>query len=162
MLATMLPLRFQGQEAATRKDYALAWLPLVTLDWSIVAFLVGLLLWYGEKSNTWRTVIVGSQTAALLAFVCRVVHETQGRTGKGGSAVFLKSAAMAPHKRQIGQLGPNGWQTGAALRGQNVEEKGKTMLGMRCAVGNVGNDAKVIKVKQCGPAGMHATTTTAP
>lgn len=72
MLAIMLPFRFEGQEAATRKDYALAWLPLVTLDWSIVAFLVGLLLWYGEKSNTWRTVIVGSQTAALLAFVCGV------------------------------------------------------------------------------------------
>ena len=72
MLATMLPFRFEGQEAATRKDYALAWLPLITLDWSIVAFLISLLLWYGEKSNLWRIAFVGSQTAALLALVCGV------------------------------------------------------------------------------------------
>lgn len=72
MLATMLLFRFEGQEIVTRKDYALAWLPLVTLDWSIVAFLIGLLLWYGEKSNKWRTVFFGSQTAAFLAFVCGV------------------------------------------------------------------------------------------
>lgn len=72
MLATMLPFRFQGQEAATRKDYLLAWSPLVLLDWSIVAFLVGLLLWYGEKSNGWRIALVGSQTALMLVFVCGV------------------------------------------------------------------------------------------
>ena len=72
MLATMLRFRFEDQDSATRKDYALAWAPLVMLDWSIFAFLVGLLLWYGEKSNAWRTALVGSQTAALLAFASGV------------------------------------------------------------------------------------------
>ena len=72
MLATMLRFRFEDQGTASHTDYALAWLPLVILDWSIVAFLLGLLLWYGEKSNVWRTTIVGSQTAALLLLVCGV------------------------------------------------------------------------------------------
>ena len=55
-----------------------------------------------------------------------VLHETQGRTGKGGSAVFLKSAAMAPHKRQIGPK-----KMASTLSVVRCNE--------RCAVGNVGN-----------------------
>ncbi|KAM0805797.1 hypothetical protein BDR22DRAFT_777134, partial [Usnea florida] len=68
MLATMLRFRFDEQDSATRKEYALPWSPLVVLDWSIISFLIGLLLWYGDKSNVWRTALVGLQTAALLAF----------------------------------------------------------------------------------------------
>ncbi len=70
MLATMFLFRFEGHDEATRQDLALAWVPLVLLDWSIIAFLVGLLLWYGEKNNVWRTVVVGSQTGVCLLFTC--------------------------------------------------------------------------------------------
>ena len=52
MLATMLLFRFEGHETATRKELALVWAPLVALDWAIVAFVVGLLLWYGDKNDT--------------------------------------------------------------------------------------------------------------
>ena len=72
MLATMLPFRFEGHEAATGTDYVLAWLPLVFLDWSIVAFLVGLLLWYGKKSDRMAVSFISSQTATMLLFVCGV------------------------------------------------------------------------------------------
>lgn len=85
MLATMLRFRFEDQDSATRKEYALAWAPLVVLDWSIVAFLIGLLLWYGDKSNAWRTALVGLQTAALLAFTCGVATwmSASMRSGQG-------------------------------------------------------------------------------
>ena len=68
----MLRFRFEEQNSATVKEYALAWTPLVILDWSIVSFLIGLLVWYGDKSNVLRTALVGLQTAALLAFSCGV------------------------------------------------------------------------------------------
>ena len=68
MLATMLLFRFEGHGTATRKDLALVWASLVALDWSIIAFVVGLLLWYREKNDRWTT-IVGLQTGTLLLFV---------------------------------------------------------------------------------------------
>lgn len=89
MLATMLLFRFEGHETVTRKDLALAWAPLVALDWSIVAFLVGLLLWYGEKNDRWRTTIIGCQTGALLFFVSWVacwMWSTMSRKGELGKA----------------------------------------------------------------------------
>ena len=84
MLATMLLFRFEGHDTATRKELALVWIPLVLLDWAIVAFVVGLLLWYGEKNDIWRTTVLGVQTGALLAFVsCAAVWmwSTMSRTG---------------------------------------------------------------------------------
>ena len=69
MLGTMLLFAYEGHESVRRKDLALAWAPLVALDWSIFAFITGLLLWYGEKNDAWRTAIVGSQTGGLLVFV---------------------------------------------------------------------------------------------
>ena len=84
MLATMLLFRFEGHDTATRKELALVWIPLVLLDWAIVAFVVGLLLWYGEKNNIWRTTILGVQTGALLAFVSWAavwMWSTMSRTG---------------------------------------------------------------------------------
>ena len=89
MLATMLLFRFEGHETATRKELALVWAPLVFLDWAIVAFVVGLLLWYGEKNETWRTTVLGVQTGALLAFVCCAavwMWSTMSRKGGLGKA----------------------------------------------------------------------------
>ena len=89
MLATMLLFRFEGHETATRKELALVWVPLVALDWAIVAFIVGLLLWYGEKNDAWRTTILGLQTGALLAFVSSAavwMWSTMSRKGGLGRA----------------------------------------------------------------------------
>jgi len=72
MLGTMLLFWYEGYDSATRKDLALAWVPLVTLDWAIVAYVMGLLLWYGEKNGGWRTALVGGQTGGLLLFVVMV------------------------------------------------------------------------------------------
>ena len=96
MLATMLRFRFEDQDSATVKEYALAWTPLIVLDWSIVSFLIGLLLWYGDKSNVWRTALVGLQTAALLAFSCGVAiwMWASMRPGQG----FAKEEAHVSHR----------------------------------------------------------------
>jgi hypothetical protein len=50
MLSTMLLFRFEGHKTATRKELAIAWSPLVLLDWVILEFLFGLMLWYADKS----------------------------------------------------------------------------------------------------------------
>lgn len=66
VLAIMLRFKFEGHEMPTRLDLAVAWIPLVMLDISIVEFLLGLLLWYADKNNTWRTALMTAQFVALL------------------------------------------------------------------------------------------------
>lgn len=72
MLATMLSFCYEGHQPANRLDLFLAYVPPVVLDWAIVALVVGLLLWYGDKNNLWRTALMGSQIGALLGFTCVV------------------------------------------------------------------------------------------
>ncbi|KAI9820609.1 MAG: hypothetical protein M1827_004978 [Pycnora praestabilis] len=72
MLATMLLFCFEGYAPGARKDLLAAWAPLVLLDWSIVAFLAGMLCWYAEKNRqagdiaSWRTIIMVVHVGALL------------------------------------------------------------------------------------------------
>jgi len=68
MLSTMLLFRFEGHETATRKELALAWTPLALLDWAIVEYLLGLVLWYSGKNNRWRTAMMSAQMAVLLVY----------------------------------------------------------------------------------------------
>lgn len=68
MLGTMLLFRFEGYENASRKELALAWSPLVILDWSILSFLIGLVVWYIDKNTGWRGSLIGVTTAMCLAF----------------------------------------------------------------------------------------------
>ena len=89
MLATMLLFRFEGHSSATRQDLALAWTPLIILDWSILAFVVGLLLWYAEKNEQWRGALMATQLAGLLAFILAIavwMWNTMSRTGGLGTA----------------------------------------------------------------------------
>lgn len=72
VLAIMLRFRFEGHELPTRLDLAVAWIPLVMLDVSIVEFLLGLLLWYADKNNTWRTALMTSQFVVLLGGVTAI------------------------------------------------------------------------------------------
>lgn len=66
MLSITLLFRFEGVEKASRSELALAWLPLVLMDFAIVEFLLGLVLWYVGKNNSWRNALMGSQLAFLL------------------------------------------------------------------------------------------------
>jgi ABC-type xylose transport system permease subunit len=68
MLGTMLLFRFQGRENASHKELAIAWSPLIILDWSILTFLVGIVAWYVDKSNGWRGSLIAASTAFCLAF----------------------------------------------------------------------------------------------
>jgi hypothetical protein len=67
MLATMLLFKFEGCEKPRRKDLAIAWIPLILVDFVIVEFLIGVVLWYAAKYATWRAVLMGVQLAVLLA-----------------------------------------------------------------------------------------------
>ena len=68
MLGTMLLFRFEGYESASRKELAIAWSPLLILDWSILSFLVGLMVWYVDKNSGWRGSVMGATTGMCLAF----------------------------------------------------------------------------------------------
>lgn len=68
MLAVMLNFRFEGYATVTRLDYGIAWTPLVLLDWSIVAVLIGLVCWYWGRSKGWRAAVMVGTIGALLCF----------------------------------------------------------------------------------------------
>lgn len=68
MLGTMLLFRFQGRENASHKELAIAWSPLIILDWSILTFLVGIVVWYVDKNDGWRGSMIAASTAFCLAF----------------------------------------------------------------------------------------------
>lgn len=66
VVATMLLFQFEGIQKITRKDFAIAWLPLTLLDISIVEFLLGMVCWYSSKNVQWRGAVMATQLAALL------------------------------------------------------------------------------------------------
>ena len=63
----MLMFRFEGHETATRKELGIAWLTLIFLDLAIVEFLIGLMVWYSTKADTWRWGLVAANLTALLS-----------------------------------------------------------------------------------------------
>ena len=92
LLSTMHLFRFKGHETATRKDLAIAWFPLVLLDWAIVQFLLGLMLWYVDKSDRWRYSLVAVGVVCLACHYhidCSLDvagHESQWRLRYRGTA----------------------------------------------------------------------------
>jgi hypothetical protein len=93
----MLLFRFEGHDAPTRKHLAIAWTPLILLDWAIVEFLVGLILWYAGKNDEWRTSLVAMNLVILLALtVWTAVWMWQEMSRKGGlGAEELKKTSSA-------------------------------------------------------------------
>ena len=69
MLAVMLSFHFEGHDSLTRLDYRLAWTPLILLDWSIVAVLIGLLCRYWERSKCWSFGLLVASVGLVSAFV---------------------------------------------------------------------------------------------
>lgn len=66
VVATMLIFQFEGHERATRRDLAVAWLPLAFLDISVVEFLIGLVCWYSDKNDRWRGALMDTQLVVLM------------------------------------------------------------------------------------------------
>lgn len=99
MLATKLLFHNEGYETATRKDFTLVWVPLITLGWSIVAFLLGLLLWYGTKNDSLVVKIVGAQTFCVgVAFWMWGSMKRVGVLGKKETEANEDKAETAPNK----------------------------------------------------------------
>ena len=69
-ISTILLFGFEGHESATWNDITLAWVPLVTLDCSIFAFLASLLLWYTDSKENWCIPVFGSVASILLLIIC--------------------------------------------------------------------------------------------
>ena len=85
MLSTMFMFRFEGHETATRKELAIAWLPLVLLDLAIVEFLIGLTVWYSTKADAWRWAMVAGSLGVLLTIaIVSAVWMWQTMSVKGG------------------------------------------------------------------------------
>jgi ABC-type tungstate transport system substrate-binding protein len=103
MLATMLLFRFDNHSDVGWVDLTLAFLPLVFLDWSIVSLVVGLLLWYGDKNNLWRTTVVSAHTAAMLVITLGVaiwMYLTMSRSGGLGEFERSPSTTAPNHVSQ--------------------------------------------------------------
>jgi hypothetical protein len=66
MVTTMLLFYFEGHESANSVDLALAWTPVVLLDWVILACVLGLGLWYSGKNKLWRSATMSAQLGGLL------------------------------------------------------------------------------------------------
>lgn len=84
MVTSILLFGFKGYERVTWNDLTLAWAPLVTLDCSIFAFLVGLLLWSAERKTYWCIPVFGSIASILLLIICWAAINTysiMSRTG---------------------------------------------------------------------------------
>lgn len=72
MLSTMLLFKFDGCDTATKREFLVAWTPLIFLDLAAMEFLFGLALWYATKTQLWRGVLMSSQLATLLIY-CFVI-----------------------------------------------------------------------------------------
>ena len=64
----MLLFGFEGYETVTRRDFMLAWTPLIALDLSIFVFMAGLLLWYTERTQGSEDKIFNSLASGF--FLC--------------------------------------------------------------------------------------------
>ena len=68
VMAAMLVFSFEGLERATRRDLAVAWMPLVLLDLSILEFLGGMVCWYCGKNETWQGALMATQLVVLVLY----------------------------------------------------------------------------------------------
>ncbi|KAL1962118.1 hypothetical protein VTN77DRAFT_585 [Rasamsonia byssochlamydoides] len=101
VVATMLMFQFEGHEKATRRDLAVAWLPLIFLDLSVVEFLVGLVSWHADKNVRWRGALMETQLlvlviiSVLLAWWIWIFMKQPGGLGREESEQALKRQRVA-------------------------------------------------------------------
>lgn len=63
--ATMLQFTFEGCKEPSRVGKILAWTPLAMLNFVIIEFSAGLILWYTDKYPTWIATSVGVEFSVL-------------------------------------------------------------------------------------------------
>jgi len=94
MVASILLFGFEEFGRVTWRDLILAWAPIITLDGSILAFLMGLLLWSSERNGDWGIPVFGPVASVLLVIIICVSLNTflivsrtggQGKEGKSSS-----------------------------------------------------------------------------
>ena len=85
MITNIFVFGFEGYTSVTWNDMALAWSPLVTLDFSILAFLGSLLLWSADKSNYWTIPVLGLIASILLLIICWAAINTYFVTNRTAS-----------------------------------------------------------------------------
>ena len=72
VLASMVMFGLEGHSTAKRKHLWFAWIPWIISDWAVIAFIIGLVLWYGEKNSGWRTALCVGQAGVLWIIVALV------------------------------------------------------------------------------------------
>jgi hypothetical protein len=102
VVATMLLFQFEGLESVRRKELAIAWSPLILLDFSIIEFLVGMVCWYSSKNLQWRGALMATQLAGLMGLCLALslwmlgmwfmLKETEGQTKPEKSVTTIKAA----------------------------------------------------------------------
>jgi hypothetical protein len=95
MITTMISFEFEEQcsssdQIVSHGESLVAWMPIILLDWSIVTFLIGFLVWYGslEGQSRYGIGFITVQVVGLLTVCC------------------LLSLKMFIHMSKAGGLGP--------------------------------------------------------
>jgi hypothetical protein len=86
---TFVPLR-RPRDRYTQRTWRSLGSPFVLLDWAVVEFLFGLMLWYADKSDRWRYSLVAAGLSILLAItpisIAVWMWQDMSRSGRLGGA----------------------------------------------------------------------------
>ena len=86
VVTTILSFGFEDRESATRLDTIVAWSPLIVLNWSIFAFIAGLLLWSAGRHDVGGITCLSSFAGALFVVVFwATIHTSYLIIRKNGS-----------------------------------------------------------------------------
>ncbi|KAH7377134.1 hypothetical protein B0T11DRAFT_324957 [Plectosphaerella cucumerina] len=90
LITTMLSFHLEGCDVSGAVDHAVAWLPVVLVDLTIVEFLVGLVAWYTANFGCWPAAMISGQLGAMglmslfvAVYMGRMMHQ-DGSAGLGG------------------------------------------------------------------------------
>jgi hypothetical protein len=128
MLATMGLFRFEDQtNASNRLELASAWIPLVLLDWSIVAFLCGIMAWYAGKNAPWRVLLLGANIGVLMLVAGVIAFGMWKVMRKPGGLGAEETKAIAA--AEAGQAGGPGVDVeGKPLDRSDTDDSEKTLV----------------------------------
>lgn len=90
----MLLFIFETVEMVLMRDYLLIWTPILFLDWSILAFLFGITLWYVEKVDVGKAILIEIQMGIMLvlslyvSYRMFVILRRKGGLGNVEEALF--------------------------------------------------------------------------
>lgn len=97
----MLLFIFETVEMVLMKDYLLIWTPILFLDWSILTFLFGITLWYIEKVDVGKAILIEIQMGIMLvlslyvSYRMFVILRRKGGLGNVEEALFTDFRGVA-------------------------------------------------------------------